>query len=196
MTLGYLVDGELVVGLQALSEKLGRTVSSKDILDRKVEGVQPVTVITGDTEPDDVPLNKRDTTVYTALSDEDFSSLADTTESDFRNTLPEFSNLAEFKQFVADLDTKSLEYLARGLGVTWTATYHKHIHRMRISMALRKHLMEPLIQVPSGKRAKYADMTNEELVATAVKYGITAQPVSTPLDRIQIISSLNQSSFA
>lgn len=196
MTLGYLVDGELIVGLQALSEKLGRTVSSKDILDRNIKGVQPVTVVTGSVEPDDIPLEKRDTTVYTALDDEDFTSLSTTPESDFRSSLPEFNNLSDFKQFVADLDTKSLEYLARGLGITWTATYHKHIHRMRISMALRKHLMDPILKVPSGKRAKYAEMTNEELVAIAISYGLTANPVNTPLDRIQIISSLNKQHFA
>lgn len=196
MTIGYLVDEELVVGLQALSLKLGKPVSSKDILENKVEGVKVVAVVRGSVEPDSIPEDKRDNTVYTALEDEDFISLMDTSEEDFEKILPRFEGLADYKQFVADLDTRSLEYLARGLDVHWTPTYHRHIHRMRISMALRKQIIEPLINPStSKKRMKYAEMTNEELVATAVTYGISNHPIKTPIDRIQLTSSLSKRSF-
>lgn len=196
MTIGYLVDGELVIGLQALATKLGKPVSNSDILNHRIEGLEVVSVIRGSIEPDDVPEDKKHKVIYTALEDEDFLTLPHTSKQELLSTVPHFSNLGEFKQFVADLDTRSLEYLAQGLGLTWKHTYHRHIHRMRISMALRKLLVDTDKPKGSEKRDKYSDMTNDELLAIAIKYGLDPTPINTPIDRIRLTSNLIRRNFA
>ena len=114
---------------------------------------------------------------------------------DVRSAMPDFANLDELKEFIKDIDTPLLEYLATGLGCTWNPTDNPQIHRMRVALSMH-HYFFPELFVPkeSKKKGKYGDRTDEQLAAMAEEHKVKWD-VSThaPINRMRLIMALKKS---
>ncbi|QMV48425.1 hypothetical protein [Bacillus phage SPO1L3] len=202
--MAYEVEGKVVSTLKELSEVLGEKVTKKDLSEG---GKFHEVVSLVDTE-DEVAVSsqkeessKEDPTedqdnqeVYTALTEEDFANLEEVTEEEIKEGLPEFEELDELKDFIKDLDTNTLEFMAAGLGLTWNPTYHKNIHRMRVAMAIQRYFFpENFKKAPKESKAKYGDYSTDELFKMAEENGIEVKRKGNEkIDRLQVINKLKK----
>ncbi|AYP68624.1 hypothetical protein EalM132_00112 [Exiguobacterium phage vB_EalM-132] len=103
--------------------------------------------------------------------EEPYSALEEDVEIDeeaVRESMPEeFESLDELKEFIKDMDTATLEYMAVGLKLSWKPTEHKNIHRMRIAMAFHNHYFPKKETAnkanATSKGGKYKDYSTEDL---------------------------------
>jgi len=214
----YEVDGELLLSLSAVSEVLGEKVTKKDIEEGKYsDSVQVVELAEEDEEEvkDVLEGKTKDTKsakpnkevkkvdapsrnteeVYTALSAEDMENLQNITPEEIEAAFPKFDTIDELKDFMKDIDTSTLEYMATGLGLDWKPTYHPNIHRMRISMAIQKHYFPELFKPKEAKKkAKYGDFSTDELFEMAQQNDIEVKKSGNePIDRMRVIMKLKES---
>lgn len=112
------------------------------------------------------------------------------------DSLPEFADHEEVKEFVKDLDTNTLEHITKALGAEWEpCPANASIERMRIAMAFKGHFFpETLPTKKAGgkkKPAKYGDFSTESLAKLAkdngVKHRVTGQDA---IDRMNLIQAL------
>lgn len=134
--------------------------SEDEVSDEEWEDKNPVRLPKEEEEEEAHPMERES-------SGEDYSALEEGVEvnsDEVQDSLPEFESLEELKEFIKDFDTPTLEYMAKGLGLTWKPTDHKNIHRMRIAMAMHEHYF-PKKDNPksSSKGGKYKDYTTEDL---------------------------------
>ncbi|QPX71686.1 capsid and scaffold protein [Bacillus phage SP8] len=198
--MAYEVEGKVVSTLKELSEVLGEKVTKKDLSEGgKFHDV--VSLVDADdaaeTQVEDSTVkedNEEKQEIYTALTEEDIANLEDVTEEDIKDTIPEFDTLEELKDFIKDLDTTTLEFVATALGLTWNPTYHKNIHRMRVAMALQKHFFpEKFKKTPKEPKAKYGDYSTDELFKMAEESGIEVKRKGNEkIDRLQVINKLKK----
>jgi hypothetical protein len=202
--IGYEVNGEIVTTLKQVAEKLGvDRVTSKDIQeggkyadqvnlvdlsDEEEDNV--VEVVAEDTDEDDTEeVNKNE--IYSTVDEDDI----DLTPEEVKASMPDFETLDELKEFIKDLDTPTLEYLAKGLRLEWTPTYHANIHRMRIAMAMHRYFFPELFKPKETKKkkAKYGDYSTEQLFKMAEEHGITFKKSGNePIDRMRVIMELKK----
>jgi len=202
--IGYEVNGEVVTTLKQVAEKLGvDRVTSKDIqeggkyadqvnlvdlADEEEDDVMEV--VAEDTDEDDIEEVNKDE-IYSTVDKDD----VDLTPEEVRASMPDFETLDELKEFIKDLDTPTLEYLAKGLGLEWTPTYHPNIHRMRIAMAMHRYFFPELFKPKETKKkkAKYGDYSTEQLFQMAKEHGITVKKSGNePIDRMRAIMELKK----
>jgi hypothetical protein len=145
----------------------------------------------GDGKTGDENVDKSAT--YSALGDEEVTASAD----DIRASMPEFAEgkagLEELKEFIKDIDTPTLEYLAKGLGLEWLPTYHANIHRMRIAQAMHSHFFPELFKPKesSKKKGKFGDLTTERLYAMVDERKLNVKRSGhEPIDRMRAIQAL------
>jgi hypothetical protein len=129
--------------------------------------------------------------VYTALKDETIKVTVD----EMRNALPKFGSLDELKEFISELDTATLEYMVRGLGLTWNPTYHEGIHRMRLALALQKFVFPGEFRSEDKKKkSRYGNLPTEELFNLANRSGIEWMKTDNEvINRVRIITALKNS---
>jgi hypothetical protein len=203
---GYEVEGNVVANLKELADLLGvEKVNKKDIEDggqyHDIVGI--VDLSSADSEEADTPkkpqkvkedVNKDE--VYTALSEEDMKNLEDpSVAEEIKSEFPEFENIDELKEFIKDIDTPTLEYMATGMGLEWNPTYHANIHRMRIAMAIQKHFFPELFQPKESKKkkAKYGDYSTDDLFSIAEEGKIEVKRSGNdPIDRMRVIMKLKE----
>ncbi|AGY47000.1 hypothetical protein CampHawk_122 [Bacillus phage CampHawk] len=203
--MAYEVEGKVVSTLKELSEVLGEKVTKKDLSEGgKFHDVVSLVDADDETETETAPQESKtsdeendheDQEVYTALTEEDFANLEEVTEEEIKEGLPEFKELDELKDFIKDLDTNTLEFMAAGLGLTWNPTYHKNIHRMRVAMSLQRYFFpEKFKKTPKETKAKYGDYSTDELFKMAEKNGIEVKRKGNEkIDRLQVINKLKKS---
>lgn len=110
--------------------------------------------------------------VYTALTGDE----PEITKKEVLDSFPKFEDLEELKEFIKEMDTPTLEYLARGMELDWLPTYHANIHRMRIAMAMHRYFFPELFEPKeSKKKTKYADMTTEHLMEVLEEHGLNLE---------------------
>lgn len=132
------------------------------------------------------------TKIYSTVNPEDVTA----TEEEIKLSLPTFESLDELKEFIKDIDTATLEYMARGLKIEWSPTYHASIHRMRVALAFQQYFFPELFKPkePKKKATKYGDFTTEDLEKLAkdsnVKWNKTGNE---PIDRMKLIMALKAS---
>ncbi len=150
-------------------------------------------------EDDKHPMERKDDVnkdeIFTELDEEARATLKDITPEEIKATLPEFKEEDELKEFIKDMDTATLEYLAVGMGLEWKPTYHANIHRMRIAMEFKKHFFPEKYQPkePKAKKAKYGDHDTETLFKMASEAGIEVKKSGNePIDRMRVIMSLKK----
>lgn len=202
--IGYEVDGQVVTTLKEVAEVLGvDRVTSKDVQEggkyadlvslvdlADEEEDEVVEAVAKDYEEEDEDTLDMDE-IYSTVDDEDI----DLTPEEVRASMPDFETLDELKEFIKDLDTPTLEYLAKGLGLEWTPTYHPNIHRMRIAMAMHRYFFPELFKPKETKKkkAKYGDYSTEQLFKMAKEHGITVKKSgSEPIDRMRVIMELKK----
>ncbi len=214
-TTGYEVDGNVVASLKEVSELLGEKVTKKDIeeggkfadlvgmVDLKPEATEDDTT-SQETKPATKPETKKtsapkedhsDEEVYTALSPEDMENLANVDPDEIQSAFPEFDNLDEVKEFIKDIDTPTLEYLATGLGLEWKPTYHANIHRMRIAMEIQKHFFPEHFKPKESKKskAKYGDFDTDALFNMVAEHELDVKRSGNdPIDRMRAIMALKK----
>jgi len=190
--MGYEVEGEVVTSLKDLAPLLGVSkVTSKDI----AEGGQYsdiVSVIDLDAEITETEEEFDKDTIYSTVSDDE----VDLTPDEVLESMPEFENLDELKEFIKDLDTPTLEYLAKGLKLKWTPTYHGNIHRMRIAMAMHRYFFPDLFKPTDAKKkkAKYADYSTEDLEVMAKEAKVEyKESDNEAINRMRVIMALKES---
>lgn len=203
---GYEVDGNVVPNLKELADLLGvEKVTQKDIKEggQYADLVGIVDLSSEDTEGTDTdkPEKKAKAEVntdeiYTALTEADMKSLESVTAEEIRSAFPEeFESNDELKEFIKDIDTPTLEYLATGLGLEWNPTYHANIHRMRIAMTIQKYFF-PELFVPKEakkKKAKYGDHDTDELFSIAKEANLEVKRSGNdPIDRMRVIMKLKE----
>ena len=111
------------------------------------------------------------------------------TPEDMRETLPQFKDVEDLKEFVSNLDTFSLEYIVKSLHLPLNPTSHSGIHRMRLSLALQKYMFPPL---PNNTKAKvYNRLSDDTLYMIAEDLKLAFDKTNNPIiDRMHIIASL------
>ncbi|WCS68542.1 hypothetical protein Goe16_01280 [Bacillus phage vB_BsuM-Goe16] len=200
--IAYEVEGKVVSTLKELSEILGEKVTKKD-LNEGGKFSDVVSLVDTEDEVEDTPqetetsneeTDNEDREIYTALTEEDFANLEEVTEEEIKEGLPEFKDIDELKDFIKDLDTNTLEFMATGLGLIWNPTYHKNIHRMRVAMSLQKHFFpEKFKKTPKEPKAKYGDYSTDELFKMAEEHGIEIKRKGNEkIDRLQVINKLKK----
>ena len=115
------------------------------------------------------------------------------TPEQIKESMPDFENLDELKEFIKDIDTPTLEYLARGLRAEWTPTYNQAIHRMRVAQALHRYFFPELFK-PKGdkkKKAKYGDLSTDRLFELVEEHNLRVnRSGNEPIDRMRAIMAL------
>ncbi|WIT25859.1 hypothetical protein [Bacillus phage SPO1L1] len=201
--MAYEVEGKVVSTLKELSEVLGEKVTKKD-LNEGGKFYEVVSLVDTEDEVETTPQENKasnkegdseDQEVYTALTEADFASLEEVTEEEIKEGIPEFKELDELKDFIKDIDTNTLEFMAAGLGLTWNPTYHKNIHRMRVALAIQKYFFpENFKKTPKESKAKYGDYSTDELFKMAEENGIEIKRKGNEkIDRLQVINKLKKS---
>lgn len=178
--IGYEVEGTVVETLKEVASMLGVSkVTTKDLEDGKY--ADSVSVVDLEEEArkadenweNEARRNKPKHEKHPMESDidpsVDFTTLTgdepEISKEEVLESFPKFDNLEELKEIIRELDTHTLEYLAKGLELNWTPTYHVNIHRMRIAMSMHKHFFPELFEPKeSKKKAKYSDMSTKELM--------------------------------
>lgn len=198
---GYEVDGHVVATLSELGDLLGvEKITKKDILlGGKYSDVVSLVDLEVDPENGNAPIipggNVDKSEVFTALSEDDKKNLANVDPEEIKASFPEFEDVDELKEFVKDIDTPTLEYLATGLGLEWNPTYHANIHRMRIAMELKKYFFPELFKPKESKKkkAKYGDFSTDKLFAMATEAEIeVVKTGNDPIDRMKAIMALKK----
>lgn len=118
------------------------------------------------------------------------------TPDEARQAFPEFQSLDELKEFIKDMDTPTLEYMAKSLGCEWNPTYHAAIHRMRVAQSLH-HFYFPELFTPKEdkkkKKAKYGDYTTDQLFKMARENHVkVVKSNNEPIDRMRVIMALKE----
>ncbi|MNH11750.1 hypothetical protein D3C73_1353410 [compost metagenome] len=108
--------------------------------------------------------------------------------------MPEFKKIEELKEFIRDIDTPTLEYMVRGLKLTWKPTNNISIHRMRVAMALQAFYFPELFKPKDPKKkGKYGDLSTEELTTMAAEHKLEVpQSGNEPIDRMRLIMALKK----
>lgn len=210
---GYEVEGNVVTTLKEVSELLGEKVTKADLQEggKFADQVGIVDLSDADTTEDEnwdnEPMrtepeqekhpmeqpNVNPDEVYTALTAEDMKNLESVDPDEIKSAFPEFEDIDELKEFIKDIDTPTLEYLATGLGLEWNPTYHKNIHRMRIAMEIQKHFFPELFKPKDkkGKKAKYGDYDTDTLFKMAEDGKVEVKRSGNdPIDRMRVIMKL------
>lgn len=196
---GYDVDGQVVGSLKEVAELLGVARVTRKQLEEEYADVVTLVELSDDeweettnrvvTEDDEEDTEVDKDSVYSALSDD----VVDITPEEVKESMPEFTELDELKEFIKDLDTPTLEYLAKGLGLTWKPTYHANIHRMRVAMEMQRYFF-PELFVPKDnkkKKAKYGDLSTEELFSKADELKLDYKKSGNEaIDRMRVIMTL------
>ncbi|AGR46816.1 hypothetical protein SHANETTE_145 [Bacillus phage Shanette] len=117
------------------------------------------------------------------------------TKEEILEAIPEFKALKEFKDWYKDIDTQTVEYFAKALGLTWTETEHANIHRMRISMAMQRFFFPEMFKPKEGKKkkAKYGDLSTEDLFKMVAANKLDVKKTNNnPIDRMNAIMALKK----
>jgi len=205
---GYEINGEVVETLKELASIIGvDKISQKDVEKKYADQVNIVDLADEEWEnqvhkkevPEEKhPMERHELSpdeVFTALTDEDRENLKKVDPSEIKSAFPEFEDLDELKEFIKDIDTPTLEYLATGLGVEWNPTYHANIHRMRIAMGIQKHFFPELFVPKEAKKskAKYGDYSTTDLFKMASEKDIEVTKTGNePIDRMKVIMELKK----
>lgn len=106
------------------------------------------------------PMEREDEGNYSALDEDE-----EVDAEEVKSLMPDFESLDELKSFIKDIDTPTLEYMAKGLGLTWKPTDHKNIHRMRVAMSMHEHFFpaKKKSKAESAKGGKYKDYSTDDL---------------------------------
>lgn len=146
--------------------------------------------------PDDNP-NPEDVPEDEDQEDEHEGDNPDVTPAEIMDAMGTFDTLDELKEFIKDVDTPTLEYMAKGLQLHWEPTSNQPIYRMRIAMALHRHFFPEQFKPSEGtkkKKAKYGDFSTKDLAKMArenkVQYKKTGNDA---IDRMRLIMALKQS---
>ena len=205
---GYEVEGTVVTTLKEVGSILGvSTIKTKDIEEGGKYADQVNLVDLGDEDweqPQKVevqekhPMEKpesKEGEVYSELSDEDYASLEDVDKKDIESSFGEPESLEELKETIKEIDTATLEYLARGLDLDWKPTYHANIHRMRIAMEIQKHFFPELFKPKEKKKqSKYGDYSTQQLLDIADKEKVEFKKTGNErIDRMKVITALKES---
>jgi hypothetical protein len=201
--IGYKVEEHIVGSLPELADLLGiEKISKKDITGNGdyADVVAIVNLSDGETEEGTKPAKKKpkeftEDEIYTALSPEDMKNLESVDVEEIKSAFPEFEDNEELKEFIKDIDTPTLEYLATGLGLEWNPTYHANIHRMRIAMAIQKHFFPELFQPKDSKKkkAKYGDYDTDTLYQMVTESELEVKRTGNdPIDRMKAINALKK----
>jgi hypothetical protein len=207
---GYEVDGQVFTTLKDVAEALGESKVTKADVEEGGKFADQVALVDlndeqwenenlrNEVEEEDHPMERSqaDTDeVYTALSEQDIKNLESVDAEEIKSAMPTFENLDELKEFIKDIDTATLEYMATGLGLDWNPTYHQNIHRMRVAMAMQKHFFPELFQPKESKKkkAKYGDHDTDSLFSLAEEKKIEVKRSGNePIDRMRVIMELKK----
>lgn len=117
------------------------------------------------------------------------------TPEEMEKDMPEFEDIKEFKDYFRELDDYTAEYMARALNLEWKPTDKPQIHRMRISMAIQRHLFPELFKPKetSSKKSKYGDYSTDELVTMAKENKVGWKETDNePINRMRVIQALKK----
>ena len=199
---GYEVDGEIAVTLTQLADIMGvEKITKKDITGKGqfADVVNMVdlsdeqwenSIVKTDSEESSSSTEVEDKEVYTTLTGE-----VTVTPEEVKASMPDFQDVEEVKEFIKDLDTQTLEYLARGLQLDWKPTDHANIHRMRIAVEMKKYIFPELFQPKNSKKkkTKYGDLTTEQLFDKAKEHGVPYKKYNNDaIDRMRVIMALKE----
>lgn len=196
---------EYLVGIEGEQQAVGSLEEVAAIL-----GVEKVTKkdITGEGEYADLVTIQEVAARGVDASEEDkqvmFTSIpgeqVTITAEEAKAAFPEFAEgeagLAELKEAIKDIDTPTLEYLAKAMGAEWEPTYHANIHRMRVAQAVHRVFFPDLFQPKEAKKkkGKYGDLTTEQLMGMAKENKVKwDQSGNEPIDRMRLIMALKAS---
>lgn len=201
-TIGYEVDGHVVKSLEELSDLLGvEKITSKDLAEGGeyadlVSMVDLAPVLSGKSKSESSNENINKNEVFTALTEDAMKELETVDPESIKATLPDFESVDEVKEFIKDIDTPTLEYIATALGLEWRPTYHANIHRMRIAMELKRYFFPEEFKPKSErkKKAKYGDFDTETLFDMLKEHDIEVKKTGNePIDRMKAIMELKKS---
>lgn len=148
---------------------------------------------TEDTSKEDVDEVDK-SVVYTTVDESDLEGVS---KEEILESIPKFKDLQDLKNFIKDIDTPTLEFMARGIGLTWSPTYHASIHRMRIALAMQRYFF-PELFVPkeSGNKSKYGNYTTADLEKLAKENKVKWSKTSNErINRMKLITALKSSGF-
>lgn len=195
---GYQVGNEVAANLEEVAALLNVSrVTKKDVAEggKFADQVQMVQLEdepktdTNEAEDADVQENEEEKPFYSALGDEEVKASAE----QIKESMPDFETLDELKEFIKDLDTPTLEYMARGLGLDWTPTFNASIHRMRVAMEMHKFFFPEQFQPkePKKKKGKYGDLSTEKLFEMVDERNLIVEKSGNePIDRMRAIMAL------
>lgn len=200
----YQVGEEVVATLAEVATLLGVSkVSGKDVAEggKFADQVQMVNVDGSDEDEqheDDTNDGSGDQEAANNNSGESYSALPPgekitATPEEIAAEMPTFKNLDELKEFIKDIDTPTLEYMARGLGMTWNGTDNPAIHRMRIAQAWHRHFFPDMFKPKEDKKkkAKFGDYTTEHLYGLVTEHKLNVKRSGNePIDRMRAIQAL------
>jgi HJR/Mrr/RecB family endonuclease len=219
---GYEFNGEVVTNLQELSQIIGvPQVKRKDVeeggkfadqvnivdLDDEEATEQVEQQEQASEEPKSTEANEEvEETKEEASEDEAWEDgypqdkkeeevQEEASAEDILEVLGEIESLDEFKEFFKDLDTETAEICVNALDLEIKPTDNPNIYRMRLSMALQRHLFpEHFKPKKSEKKTKYGDYSTEELQAMAKKNKVEfeANPHE-GINRMRLIMALKKS---
>jgi len=114
---------------------------------------------------------------------------------DILEVLGEIESLDEFKEFFKDLDTETAVICVDALDLEIKPTDNPNIYRMRLSMALQRHLFpEHFKPKKAEKKTKYGDFSTEELEAIAKKHKVEFEDnPHAGIHRMRLIMALKKS---
>lgn len=116
------------------------------------------------------------------------------TKQEVLASLPAFQDLEELKEFIKDIDTPTLEFIATTLGCEWKKDDNKPIERMRMAMSLHRYFFPELFKANEEgkkKKAKYADMSTDDLFGIAADNNIDVQVSDhEAINRMRVIMAL------
>lgn len=204
---GYEVEGKVVETLKELAKVLGVSkVTTKDV-EKGGQYAEAVSIIDLEASDEaweseklkvDTPEEKHPMEsdedhdkIYTALEGEEDVKIS---KEEVMKSLPDFKEFKDLKDFIKDLDTGTLEYIAKGLELSWTPTYHANIHRMRVAMALHRHFFPERFQPKEPKKkARFSDLTTEQLLQIAKEHGLKVDTTDNDhINRMRVIMALKQ----
>lgn len=215
---GYEFEGEVVTNLQELSQLIGvPQVKRKDIEEGgkfadqvnvvDLEDEEATEQVEEQEQASEEPKSTEATEEVEEATGEDSEweegypqakkeeETQEASAEDILEVLGEIESLDEFKEFFKDLDTETAEICVNALELEIKPTDNPNIYRMRLSMALQRHLFpEHFKPKKSEKKTKYGDFDTNELEAMAKKHKVEyeANPHE-GINRMRLIMALKKS---
>lgn len=196
----YKVNEQTVATLPEVAAILGATkVTAKDVKEGgKYAGVVSILDETSDTEDSGIEASDSDTPPEEDTDIVVANGSEITKEEAIEAFLPEgdtFKDLDELKGLITDIDTPTLEYLAKAMECDYTPSDHAQIHRMRIAQSLHHFFFPDLFQPKEAKKkkTKYGDLSDDELTKLASTHKVKWDKSGhAPIDRMRIIMALKK----